>query len=508
MKFLDPRFDNRPLMPIHVISYDTFELGARDALSFIFKDMLTGQKFVQNIDRPKYEVWILKREYWNSVRYISACEKKEMCDKVTVSYHWRDRELAEIIGCQPNDVKYSPLLFGYDIPIENFYWTQFLLEYGNELPKELCVGFFDIESDIIQARSKSQEPGSCPTTCITFLYPDATPEHNVHVYTLILLKDNLPVYAESHPNYQAICDARNHYYDQVNALVEDLPGLVKEFHSMFDETYGILDYHVLTFEDEIKLHKVFWEIVRRSGIDFLLAWNVPYDARNLIERPLVLGYEPESIICDPDFKYRCCFFEEDDNIQPHKRSHKCNISVKFLILCQMWMYAGLRVSQGKQSLRLMEVARKEIGDEKLNYEEEGSIATFMYKNLRKYVIYNVKDVLLLLGIHRATADIDSIYDRCYNAAQLLPEAFTSTSMLTNYMTKFFYEYGYVMGINANRVLPPFDYHDFINKDIAALEDANQAIEDDAAFDPDSMFFGEDEDGWTDGDGDYDDFYGE
>lgn len=501
MKFLDPRFEGRPLLPIHVISYDSFELGARDALSFTFKDMTTGQKFVQTIEKPKYEVWILKREYWNQARVIEAWEMKERCDRVIISYHWRDQELAKILGCEPNQVKYSPLLYGYDITIEHFYWIHFLLEYGNDMPKHLSKGFFDIESDIIQARGRTMVAGSCPTTAITFIDAD-----HKQVYTFCLLRDGLPIYPETHPNYPTLEKVRQKYYEQVEELKGDVPGFIDELHELFDEFYGELTYNLIFFEDEIRLHQSFWSVVRASGIDFLMAWNDPYDVRNLIERPLNLGYEPESIICDPDFKYKTCFFEEDDNPQPHKRNHRCAISVKFLIVCQMWMYAGLRVAQGKQSLKLGNVARKELKDTKLNYEEEGSIATFMYKNLRKYFIYNIKDVLLLLGLDRVTGDMDTVYDRAYDTAQPVLECFVSTSLLTNYLVKYFYQIGYVIGSNANRIMAPFDYHEYIAEPSPELEQIDAMMEEAMNMDPDNIFNPDADEEWLEGYEDDSDFY--
>lgn len=483
MKFLDSRFNGRNLLPIHIVSYDVYELGARDAIAITFQDMDTKQVFVETIDKPKYEVYVLKREYWDSVRYMKAYEEIEKLDKYTISYHFRDQDLAKILGCAPGDVKYSPFIFGYDISIEHFYWMHFILEYGNDLPKHLSKGFLDIESDIIQtAAGGFAAPGEAPTSAITFIDADAR-----QVYTLVLCKDNLPIVAETNPHYHEYEEIKKSFYEQVDDFCNHLDDFVKELHEDFDDVYGEFTYNVLTFDEEIHLHQAIWEIIRHSGVLYLLIWNAPYDARNLIERPLALGYEPESIICDSDFKYKTCFFEEDDNILPHKRNHRCVMSVKPLILCQMWGYAGIRSGQAKQrSLKLTVIAKKEIGDEKLDYSEEGSIRTFFYRNFRKYIKYNIKDVLLQFGIEERTEDLDNIYDRCYENAMLLPEAFVSTTMLTQSLTKFLYQEGFIIGTNANRIMAPFDYKQFIGDHEAASNIA--AMQEDAEeFDPDTPF---------------------
>ena len=467
-------------MPIHIVSYDSFELGARDAIAITFKDIATGQTYVETIDKPVYEVYVLKQEYWPRAQFMDCWESMDNLDKYVISYHNRDRELARILNCDPNDVKYSPLIFGYDMKIEHFYWIHFLIEYGNDLPKPINVGYFDIESDIIQADGFAA-PGEAPTSAITFI--DATEKT---VYTLALGKDNLPILAENNPHYEEYQQIKKHFYEQVDYLREHMDDFIAECHKNFDEFYGELTYHLMIFDDEIKLHQVFWELVRRSNLDYLMAWNAPYDIRNLIERPLALGYEPESIICDPAFKYKTCFFEEDDNIQVHKRNHRAVISVKPLLMCQMWMYAGVRSGQGKQpSMKLNAIAKKELKDEKLNYDEEGNIKTFMYKNLWKFFMYNIKDVLLQLGIGRVTKDIDAGYDRCYENGMLIPEAFVSTTMLTTSLTKYFLKEGYVLGTNANRIMAPFDYRAFLS-DKAAQDDYETMHQDAMTFDPDDV----------------------
>ena len=467
-------------MPINVVSYDAYELGARDALAITFKDLDTGQVYVETINKPKYEVYILKKEYWDNVTFMAPWEQIDKLDRYLISYHWRDNELADILGCKPADVKYSPVIFGYDMSIEHYYWIQFILVYGTKGSKKLNIGLFDIESDIIQSDGFAA-PGEAPTAAITFIDVSRN-----QVYTLMLKPDCLPVLAQSNPHFGEMQEIKYNFEQQMNHLIEHMDDFIAECHTMFDEYYGQLDYHLLVFEDEIRLHQAFWEIVRRSNLDYLMAWNAPYDIRNLIERPLALGYEPEAIICDDAFEYKTCFFEEDDNVQVHKRNHRAIISIKPLPLCMMWLYAGIRSAQGKlPSMKLNSIAKAELHDEKLNYEEEGNIKTFRYKNLWKYMLYNIKDVLLMLGIHRNTHDIDAAYDRCYENGILMPEAFVSTTLLTNSLAKFFLQKGFVLGTNANRIMPPFDYREYIasEKTVKALDELAAEA---AAFDPDNF----------------------
>ena len=70
-EFLDSRFKGRNLAPLNIVSYDTYELGARDAIAITFKDLDTDQIYVETIEKPKYEVYILKREYWDEATFMS-----------------------------------------------------------------------------------------------------------------------------------------------------------------------------------------------------------------------------------------------------------------------------------------------------------------------------------------------------------------------------------------------------------------------------------------------------
>lgn len=476
MKFLPRQYEGRRLMPLNVLSYEPFELGNRDAIAIIFKDIATGKKYVETIDRPKYEVYVVKREYWNEMTYMRNWMPMDKLDRHVISYRYRDRELSKILKVPPNEVKYSPLIFGYDINIENYYYMQFLLEYGNEDHKELSVGFLDIENDIIQCDG-FPTPGEAPTSAVTYI----DGEKKV-AYTLALGKDNIPILPETNKHYEEFQQMRDDFYRQVEYFKTHIDDFVADCHKAFDESYGEFEYNVLLFDDELELLKVLWQIVNKSSNDFLEIWNAPYDIRNLIERPLVLGVEPESLICDEDFKYKTCFFEEDTNVLVHKRNHRAIVGIKPTIVDQMVMYAGIRSGRGKlPSVKLNTIARIELKDEKLNYEEEGDIKTFMYKNYWKYILYNLKDVLLQYGIHQKTHDIDDIYSRCEMYALLPSEVFVSTVMLTNSLAMYMLTHNYVLGTNANKILPPFDYKKFISEDNSELDEIMEA----SMIDPDA-----------------------
>ena len=77
---------------------------------------------------------------------------------------------------------------------------------------------------------------------------------------------------------------------------------------------------------------------------------------------------------------------------------------------QMVNYAAIR--KGREELRsttLNYIGQKELEDEKLDYSEDGNIKTVSYNNYLRYILYNIKDVLLQGGIEQATSDLETYY---------------------------------------------------------------------------------------------------
>jgi hypothetical protein len=114
-------------------------------------------------------------------------------------------------------------------------------------------------------------------------------------------------------------------------------------------------------------------------------------------------------------------------------------------------YAGVRAGRGViPSLKLNNVARTELKDEKYDYSEVSDIKHLFYDDLVKFILYNIKDVLLLTGLENKTKDTSTIYSRMYQMCVFPKEAFTTTKVVWHSLIKFMYERGYVPGTNRNK----------------------------------------------------------
>ena len=443
MKFLkgvDPEVNH--VMLLNILYFNERDYEQDDVLSIVYKDIDTGEKFVENIVKPEIEVYIVKEEYRNQVKgIVRDWYPKEWMEPRRVRYRNRYAQIARILELPDKEwAKTSPYVAWSNIDIKAYYCIQFELEYSNNRTKHLNVGFLDIENDTIELEG-FPEYGETPINAVTYI-----DEPSLTVYTLLL--DNYTPSHYKNPKTGLPYDNR----DQVAEFRENIDQFKVELNEMFEPSYGKLDYNILFFSNEIDLIQTLFKLIEACNCDFCQIWNLPYDMGNLLLRPSRLGVFPAEICCSGKFRIRQAFCVPDNNPVAHKRKHKVQLSHPTVFVDQMVNYAGIRSAQGKiPSLKLNAIAREVLKDEKIDYSEEGNIRTLVYVDYKKFVIYNIKDVLLQLGIHRITGDIDDVYTRMYRNCELNNEVFTTTTMLTNSLYVELYRMGFIVGNNRNKM---------------------------------------------------------
>lgn len=451
MKFLRGDFTGRNVMLLNIY-YDrgSYNSTNDDVLDVIYKDMDTGKKYVETIVNPKIEVWLVKPEF-RTYNHVRDFIQFDQCDRLMVHYKTRFSEIGQKLGISPDDAKISPYVLQADIKIEHFYLIQFNIEYRNDQHKTLDLGYLDIENDIIQCTG-FPEAGEAPINAVTYIC-----QRTKQAFTLVLGKDNLPILPENHPGYADIEQTREEFYKQVEAFQASLDdgSYFAYLHDLFDASYGEMHYNIEIFDDEINLIVTLWDIVRQCDDDYILVWNLPYDASNLIERVKALGYDPVSVMLDDRFRYpnvkREIFFKEDKNHLIQKRRHESITYTTASFVDQMVEYVGIRSGKGKlPSAKLNIIAKSELNDEKLDYSEVANIKTLFYVDFKKFVTYNIKDVLLQLGIETKVHDMETVYSRLIDNYVLLNESFVSTAVVLNSVRAFAMEHGQGMGYNKNR----------------------------------------------------------
>ena len=116
----------------------------------------------------------------------------------------------------------------------------------------------------------------------------------------------------------------------------------------------------------------------------------------------------------------------------------------------MIVYAQVRKGKSELgSVRLNVIGKEELGDEKLDYTEEANIKTLPYVNYKKFLLYNIKDVLLQYGIERKTSDLDNLYTRSIMNSVPYKKVFSQTALLRNRCYVDYLKQGYIIGNNIN-----------------------------------------------------------
>ena len=440
MKFLPKTVDKDNVMLCNII-YNRANGDNPDTLDVVYKELHTGLKYVESIEKPKINIYFAKEEYRN-YNYNKAYMPLNECDVHEVQYSaipWYiaknsgDSTYADMLkmALETKQFRYIgkmhqyPYVFGSDIPIETFYRTQWLLNYDNSNEKRLTKGFLDIEVDTIDTVGFPKD-GTCPINAISIV--DGA---GYKVFTFLLNNPDNP---------------------QIKEFVDDIESFNDQLHAEFDEYYGHFDYEIFMYDDEWELLKDTFKLIHTLKLDFMLIWNgFGFDIPYIIERIKNLGHEPEDIMCHPDFSGRQCYFKKDQiNFKVANKSDCLKLTSYTKYIDQMILYAATRKAQSElRSFNLNYIAKKELGDEKLDYSDEANIKTLPYVNYRKFVLYNIKDTLLQYGIEKRTNDVDGLYNNTYMNCTDYDNAFKQTVMLKG---RFYYEYflnGVILGNNVN-----------------------------------------------------------
>lgn len=431
--------------------------GTKDYLYLIWKDMDTDEKYMQAIEEPKMDIYFEKPEFRNHLynknyATIDTVEKKTVTYKdiiYEIANDMGDRGKQKIQDCFTTrnykglkEFMMYPYVYGADYDIRTWYRYQWMKYFDNDKPKNLSIGFLDIEVDTLESTG-FPNPVFDPIDLVTFI--DIT--HN-NSYTFILVNRKCNSNDDFKRNLYKTRHETEEYY------LNNIEELKREAHEKFDESYPDMIYNFYFYKDEIKMLSHLFQLINQLKLDFVGVWNISFDIPYIINRIETLGYDPKEIMCHPDFPVKECYFKKDTiNFAVKNKSDFFKISSYTVFFDQMIVYAAIR--KGQQELRsnkLTYIAKREIGDEKLDYSEEGSLKTLGYRNWLMYVLYNIKDVLLQKGIEERTTDVYTYYFTSYQNITPYENEFKQTVKLRNVQYLFYLDNGMIPGQNVNAIL--------------------------------------------------------
>lgn len=409
-----------------------------DMLQIVYKVLSTGKKKVLNITNPKMDVYFAQPGSENQfykefmpIEQLRMCrfpyKDLEMCIAQEAGEHYvnfiKENNRTRNRRANKNIHKYENV-YGSDYDIVEWYKIMWNIHYNNDTPKPVTRVFMDIEVNIVDLKGFPKN-GERPINLITLVDPD-----NMKSYALALREPIIE--------------------DQISEIENKIDKFIEELEDHFNETYGELEYLIFTYDDEMELLKDYFRLVHTLDKDFAMFWNMDFDIPYINDRLNVLGEDPMSYWCTPDFERQVCYYKTSKFFDIVSRDSKFYVSMKTVFLDQMVVYAAMRKGQGTlRSNNLNAIGEAEIADGKLDYGEVTNLGQLQVTNYRKYITYGLKDTLIQMGIDNKTNDIESLYQRALTNCISYSKAFKQTKFLENRAYIEYYNQGLIIGNNVN-----------------------------------------------------------
>lgn len=428
----------------------------RDYLSLIYKDYDTGLKYVEEKVDPDYEYYMANPD--SRVDYNRLFIPESEATAITVPYKDLEKDIAKRVGLK--DYFYENVkngnrsenrklhlhydVFNSDMNIEDHYMHRFSRMYKNEAGN-ITKAFFDIESDTISMLGDFPEPGECPINAISLIL-----QEQKRIYVFLLRKKSNPLIAEFEKEVKS-----GYIYRELNDFIIQAvggPKMAEKYKIAFE--YSFLFYDE---EDEIKLIKDLFNAINAFKPDFALAWNMGFDLPYIIARIERLGYNPEDIMCNPDFKNKIAryYIDERNKSDFAERGDFAQIASYTTFLDQMIHFASRRKGQSKFISFTLDYIGEAIAKvKKLDYKHiTTNIAELPYKDYKTFVFYNIMDTMVQYCIEAVTGDIDYVFTKSNINCTRYCKAHRQTVYLTNRVTKDIRKDGFIIGNNCNKFNP-------------------------------------------------------
>lgn len=482
--------DNSMLLDIQYIKPNKKQHQS-DYLYIIWKDLKTGEKHLNIVPEPKMEIYFEKPEFRNHT-YNKNYARVEELDKKVVKYTDIIYAIVEDMGDTGRQMLQNffntgnyrglsefyiyPYVYGADYDIRVWYRHKWIQSYDNDHVKPITKGFLDIEVDTMESIGMPN-PVFNPIDLVTLIDTSANTSYTFSLIGVDCVEKDMTKMTK----LQSIQELKRrkmyeHRMGDQEYWSENSDKLLNEAHDMFDENYPDMKYKFYFYKDERKMLVHLFQLINKLKLDFIGVWNISFDIPYIIGRLEALGLDPKQVMCHPDFPVKECWFKKDTiNFAVKNKSDFFHCSSYTIFYDQMIVYAAIRKGQKElRANRLTYIAHEEIQDEKLDYSEDGNIKTLSYNNFMKYFLYNIKDVLLQVGIEKKTSDLETYYLTSYKNLTPYESEFKQTVKLRNVQYKSFMNQGLVPGENVNGFL--------YNKEMREADDNEDENEDEKSDD--------------------------
>lgn len=399
------------------------------------------------INNPPRRVWITKPEYRNH-RFKKETEIAKHCDMYVLEDSALPMELFKILNdaakyderikldkVNPRypklrDLCSVPYVYGADIDMEALIRTKYEKAQKHDIVP-LTTGALDIEASVL-GQHGLEEINACTIIC------------GKHIYTAALdsfLGNNVDATGK-----KFTATARS-IYDRAHVLLKPY----------FDK-YKDLTLTVKTFVYESDLLRWLFNNMHEENVDYMCIWNMGFDVPYIMKRCKILNMDPRELFCSPEIprKYWYCNFKEDKKKVAHvvEKWHWFSATSGTQFVDSMTLFARVRKAQPKRSKYSLDaISKEELKDGKLEFNEAGHYE-MQTEHFEDYVVYNIKDALLVQLMEWKNHDTNTLYGQTAGSNQ--SEFNKQSVMLKNGYQQYCLEHGAVFASVGTDMEGPYD----------------------------------------------------
>lgn len=417
-------------------------------------------------EEPIIDIWFLRKDFRTNEHQITQIEM-DKCYPFYCKPSQVPRVIAQEIGgeweqwyeANKNTAQFGdlsrhmcecPWVFAADFEPPTYFRLRWIEQYGKQIDlTKVSESYLDIEVDVIDRPADVKNINDSPNP--------------VNVVTLILDHVKICAVLILGPRPKHKIDKK--FWGLLEKQEEEYKWLLEhqeEFKSMIlnydDDNKKYLNgydirLHIFEFDDEIKLLKTVFDYINKYRPMFVDSWNAKFDHPRLWHRIEYLGYDAREFIIPKEFKTDKVFYQEDQSgaFQMKNAKDWFHTSTYSIYSCQMRRFAAIRKSQQeRRSYSLDSVGSDICGIHKLTDTKSGAFRIFAYTDFLKFILYNVRDVVVQKAIGNATRDCQTLVSRSFNFLTSYPKCFQETHIVRN--TREYYYRKFSQKVQACRLL--------------------------------------------------------
>ena len=435
----------RPLnYPADSVLFDVRYYRKPECFEVITHNPITNQLEV-TYEEPIIDMWILKEEFRTNQYQISQVEmdkcypfycKPSQVAKVIaqeIGGEWAEWYESHLDTDNMNDITRHmcecPWVFAADFEPTVYFRLRWIEQYGKQIDlTKVSTAYLDIETDVIDriADPKNINESPNPINACTLILD------HVKICAVFVLGPRPK--SKIDKKFWGLLEKQEEEYKWLLQHQEEFKRMIREDdpdNLKYLEGFEIR-LHIFEYDDEIKMIKTIFDYINKYRPMFVESWNAKFDHPRLWHRIEYLGYDPKEFMIPKAFKTDRIFYQEDmsGNFQMKTSRDWFHVSSYSIYICQMRTFAAIRKSQQeRRSYSLNSVGSDMCGIHKLTDSKSNAFRLFAYTDFLKFILYNVRDVVVQKAIENATSDCRTLVSRSFNFMTAYPKCFQETHIV-------------------------------------------------------------------------------